>query len=155
MAVQFAAAMGCEVTAFSSTPDKEKEARSVGAHHFLSSREPLKTRRAGGFLDIILTTVFVDLDWMAYLRALKPNGKLCFLGAPPSPLAVPAGALQNGQKSICASVIGSRHTIREMLDFAARHGITAKTEVVPMAEVNAAIGKVRANRARYRMVLEA
>ena len=154
LAIQFAAAMGCEVTAFSATPDKEKEARSFGAHQFLSSREPLKSRRAGGFLDIILTTVFVDLDWAAYLRALRPNGTLCFLGAPPSPLSIPAVMLQSGQKSIGASVIGSRHMIAEMLDFAARHGITAKTEVMPRAEVNAALDKVRANRARYRMVLE-
>jgi uncharacterized zinc-type alcohol dehydrogenase-like protein len=43
--------------------------------------------------------------------------------------------------------------MREMLDFAARHGIEAKTEVVPMSEANAAIEKVRSNRARYRMVL--
>lgn len=155
LALQFAAAMGCEVTAFSASPDKEKEAKSFGAHHFLSSREPLKERRGGGFLDLILTTVFVDLDWTAYLKTLRPNGTLCFLGAPPSPLSIPVAMLQSGQKSVGASVIGSRHTIAEMLEFAARHGITAKTEVLPLAEVNTALDKVRSNRARYRMVLEA
>ena len=43
--------------------------------------------------------------------------------------------------------------MREMLDFAALHGVEAKTEVVPMSEANAAIEKVRSNGARYRMVL--
>jgi uncharacterized zinc-type alcohol dehydrogenase-like protein len=41
----------------------------------------------------------------------------------------------------------------EMLEFAARHGIKAKVEVMPMSAANAAIGRVAANRARYRMVL--
>jgi uncharacterized zinc-type alcohol dehydrogenase-like protein len=40
-----------------------------------------------------------------------------------------------------------------MLDFAARHGISAKTEAVPMDQVNSAIAKVRQGKARYRMVL--
>jgi uncharacterized zinc-type alcohol dehydrogenase-like protein len=62
-------------------------------------------------------------------------------------------ALVIGQKSIVGSVIGSRAGTREMLQFAARHGITAQAEVLPMAQVNAAIDKVRENRARYRMVL--
>ena len=70
-------------------------------------------------------------------------------------MSIPVAMLQSGQKSVGASVIGSRHTIAEMLEFAARHGITAKTEVLPLAEVNTALDKVRSNRARYRMVLEA
>jgi uncharacterized zinc-type alcohol dehydrogenase-like protein len=40
-----------------------------------------------------------------------------------------------------------------MLAFAARHGIRAQTESVPLNEANAAVEKVRSNRARYRMVL--
>jgi D-arabinose 1-dehydrogenase-like Zn-dependent alcohol dehydrogenase len=40
-----------------------------------------------------------------------------------------------------------------MLAFAAEHGIGAEVETVPMADVNAALRRVRENRARYRMVL--
>ena len=39
MALQFARAFGCEVTAISSTPVKEKQAREFDAHHFLASLE--------------------------------------------------------------------------------------------------------------------
>ena len=42
-----------------------------------------------------------------------------------------------------------------MLAFAARHGIGATTELMPLPQVNAAIEKVRAGKARYRMVLKA
>ena len=41
-----------------------------------------------------------------------------------------------------------------MLQFAKTHGITPKVEVMPAAEVNDAITKVRNNTARYRVVIE-
>jgi alcohol/geraniol dehydrogenase (NADP+) len=154
LALQFAHAFGCEVTAFSSTPDKEKEACSFGAHRFIASKNPAALKKAAGSLDFILSTVFGSLDWNAYLSLLRPNGKLCFVGVPAELIQIHVGALLGGQKSVCASVIGSRNTIREMLEFAARHEILARIEVVKMADVNAAIEKVRANKARYRMVLQ-
>ena len=42
----------------------------------------------------------------------------------------------------------------EMLDFAARHGITAETEVVPMSEINSAVSRLRKNEAPFRIVLK-
>lgn len=154
LALQFANAFGCEVTAFSSTPEKEKEARDFGAHRFVASTNPAALKKAVCSLDFILSTVFANLDWNQYLSLLRPNGKLCFVGVPAGPIQIHIDALLGGQKSVCASVIGSRSTIREMLDFAARHDIEAMTEVMPLADVNKAIEKVRANRARYRMVLK-
>lgn len=153
LALQFANAFGCEVTAFSSTPEKEKEARDFGAHHFIASTNPAALKKAAGSLDFILSTVFASLDWNTYLQLLRPNGRLCFVGVPAAPIQVHIGSILSGQKSICASVIGSRGTIREMLDFAARHDIEAMTEVMPLADVNKALEKLRANKARYRMVL--
>jgi uncharacterized zinc-type alcohol dehydrogenase-like protein len=153
LALQFARAIGCEVTAFSSTPEKETEAKSFGAHRFIASKEKGALEKAANSLDFIINTVFAGLDWAAYLNVLRPNGKLCFVGAPPTPIRIFAFPLLVGQKSICGSVIGSRSAIREMLDLAARHGIKTKTEIVPMDQVNAVITKVRENKARYRMVL--
>jgi uncharacterized zinc-type alcohol dehydrogenase-like protein len=155
LAVQFARAMGCEVTAISSSPDKEPEARSFGAHRFLATPEPKALRAAAGTLDLVLSTVFVPQDWMGLLGALRPNGVLCFVGAPAEPLRLPVGAILDGQKTLTASAIGSRPGIREMLAFAARHGIAAKTQVRPLAEADAALGETRKGRARYRIVLAA
>lgn len=155
LGLQFARTFGCDVTAFTSTPQKEKEARTFGAHHVVVNNDPSAMKRAAGSLDFILTTANVDLDWNVYLNCLRPNGKLCFVGVPQGPLMVPAFALITGRKSVCGSPIGSRTMMSEMLEFAARHNIVAKTEVVPMGEVNAAIDRVRSNQARYRMVLRA
>ena len=77
------------------------------------------------------------------------------VGAVGEPLEIPAGSLLSGQKTITGSAIGSRHLIREMLQFAERHEVRPETEVVPMSDVNRAIDRVRRNEARYRRVLAA
>jgi uncharacterized zinc-type alcohol dehydrogenase-like protein len=155
LALQFARAMGCEVTAISTSPDKEPEARSFGAHRFVATRERNALRSAASSLDFVLSTVFAAQDWPALVGTLKPNGVLCVVGGPPEPISVPAFALIGAQKTIAGSVIGGRPTIREMLEFAARHGVAAKTELRPMSEANAGLDHVRAGRARYRVVLAA
>jgi len=154
MALQFARAMGCEVTAFSSTPEKADEARGFGAQRFVVTRDPKALAAERGRHDFILSTLFAPLDWAAYVQALRPNGKLIFVGVPSAPIDLPPGLLLGGQKSIGGSAIGSRHVIAEMLEFAARHKIEAQTETLPMRDVNAAFARLRANKARYRIVLE-
>ena len=154
LALQFARAWGCVVTAFSSSADKEGEAREFGAHHFASSVDASALEKADLGQDLILSTVHKGLDWEAYVNLLRPYGRLCFVGAIfDKPIQISALSLIWGNKSVCGSLLGNRSCMREMFDFAARHGIEAKTEVVPMSEANAAIQKVRSNRARYRMVL--
>jgi alcohol/geraniol dehydrogenase (NADP+) len=154
LAIRFARAMGCEVTAFSTSPDKHAEAKTFGAHNFVVSKDAEQLRRATASIDVLLSAVTADLDWETWLRILRPKGTLVVLGASPGKLNVAVNSLISTHKSISGSAIGTRSIIREMLDFAARHGIGAQTEVVPMGEVNAAIEKVRTNRARYRMVLK-
>lgn len=153
LALQFARAFGCEVTAFSSTPAKEAEAKKFGAHHFATSTDPAALAGLRSSFDFLLSTVQTDLDWNAYLNLLRPKGKLCVVGASPQPLSIPAFALIVGQKTVCGSNTGGRPTILEMLDFAARHGIRPQVELKPMAEANAALARLASNQARYRLVL--
>lgn len=154
LALQFAAAFGCEVTAFSTTSDKEDEARSFGATRFILSTDAAQMKAARNSLDFILVTIHVNLDWKPYLRILRPNGALCFLGVIQDDLKISAMHLMDKQLSIHGGAIGSRSMTREMLMFAARHHIVAQTEVMPLSDVNAALEKVRNNQARYRMVLK-
>lgn len=154
LALQFARALGYEVTAFSHSPDKEKEARHFGAARFVGSTRKSDLAKLTRSFDFILITSYVKLDWAAYLGMLRPNGRLIVVGAVNEPLEIPSGAIISGQKGVVGSVIGSRPMIKDMLNFAARHHIAAQTEVLPLAQVNAALDKVRENKVRYRMVLE-
>jgi uncharacterized zinc-type alcohol dehydrogenase-like protein len=153
MALQFARVFGAEVTAFSSSPAKEKEALAFGAHHFVNTRESKSLKSLAGCFDFILSTITADQDWPAYVAALRPHGTLCFVGAPAKPVALPVFPLVMGMKSVTGSNIGSPLQIREMLDVAARHGVKAQTERFPMTKANEAVAKVRKNNIRYRAVL--
>jgi uncharacterized zinc-type alcohol dehydrogenase-like protein len=153
IAIQFAKVFGAEVTAFSTTVSKEEEARSLGAHHFVNSRESKAMKDVAGTLDFILNTANADQDWNVYIQALRPNGTLCFVGVPPSPVSLHAFPLIAGVRTVTGSPIGSPQRIREMLDVAARHGVKATTECFAMAKANEAIERVKKNKVRYRAVL--
>ena len=155
LAVRFAAALGCEVVAFSSSPDKDAAIRAMGAHDVVRSTDPRELRLQAGRLDLLVATAPAQLDWIAYVQALRPGGVLCLVGAAPDLLRVPAALLLTGQKVICGSDIGDRATMRAMLAFAARHGVAPTIETRPMHEVNLGVEQVRANKARYRIVLQA
>ncbi len=153
LAVQFARAFGAEVTAFSSSPAKEADARSLGADHFVNSRETKSLKKLAGEFDLILSTMEADQDWSAYIAALRPQGTLCFVGSPPGVLGVPVFPLISGCKVITGSPGGSPRMIREMLHVAERHKVQAITERFPMAKANDAVSKVKKNNVRYRAVL--
>ena len=153
LAIQFARIFGAHVTAFSTTLAKEEEARTMGAHHFVNSRESKSMKEVAGTIDFILTTVNADQDWSSYVQALRPNGALWFVGVPPSPVSVSAFPLVSGMRTIGGSPIGSPYVLREMLDVAARHGVKAVTERFPMEKANEAIDKVKKGKVRYRAVL--
>jgi uncharacterized zinc-type alcohol dehydrogenase-like protein len=153
IAIQFARVFGAEVTAFSSSAGKEEEVRALGAHNFVNSRESKAMKEVVGKMDFILTTVNADQDWGVYVSALRPTGTLCFVGVPPSPVAVHAFPLISGLRSISGNPTGPPNRIREMLDVAARHGVKATTELFPMNKANEAIEKVKKNKVRYRAVL--
>ena len=154
IAILMLRAFGCEITAFSTSESKREEALAMGAHHFVPSKEPRELLKQSGRFHLLLSTVPAKLDWITYLKALRPNGTLCLVGSPPGFLQIPAASLFAGQKTISASEIADRATIAEMLRFSARHGIKPVVETMPLDQVNAAIERVRKNEARYRMVLE-
>lgn len=154
-ALQFLNKWGCEVTAFSSNPDKADEARSMGAHHVVNSRDDSALEAIAGNLDLVLSTVNVDLNWDHYFAALRPNGRLHSVGVPPTPIGAHAFTLISGQKSLSGSPLGSPATNATMLEFCARHGIEAITETFPMSRLNDAMAHLEAGKARYRIVLEA
>ncbi len=153
LALQFARAFGADVTAFSTSVNKEQDALSLGAHHFVNTRDSKGLKSLAGHFDLILSTINADQDWNTYLQALRPTGTLVFVGVPPSPLALSAFPLVAGQRNVAGSPIGSPWQLREMLDVAARHGVKAQTERFAFDKVNTALDKVRKNHVRYRAVL--
>lgn len=155
LALKFARAWGCEVTAFTSSDAKRDEALQLGAHRVVSSVDPKAMKAVAGRLDMVLVTVNVMLNWKALMGTLAPNGRLHLVGILPQPMEVEAFPLIGGQRSVSGSPTGSRQDIDTMLEFAARHGIAPQTEHFPMSRINDALDHLRAGKARYRVVLDA
>lgn len=153
LGLQFARAFGAEVTALSTSLDKEAEAARMGADHFVNTRDAAEMRRLAGSFDFVLSTVSADQDWQALVNSLRPKGTLCVVGVPPSPMALQAFPLIGGQRALSGSPTGSPRDLHEMLDVAARHNIKAMTERFAMAEANEAIARVKKSKVRYRAVL--
>ena len=153
-ALQFLNKWGCDVTAFTSTGAKADEARRMGAHRIVNSRSDDELDAVAGTYDFIISTVNVDLAWGKYVAALGPKGRLHTVGAVPSPMPIGAFDLLMAQRSVSGSPLGSPATTAKMLEFCARHGIEAVTEVFPMSRANEALEHLHAGKARYRVILE-
>src|SRR5215475_10846175 len=93
MAVKFAAAYGCDVTAFTSSENKFDEAKGFGANHVVSSKDSAAIGKLGGSFDLLISTVNVKLDWDAVIGMLAPNGRLHNVGAVLEPIPVAAFSL--------------------------------------------------------------
>ena len=59
-----------------------------------------------------------------------------------------------GRKILAGSNIGGLKETQEMLDFAAKHNITADVEVIPMDYVNTAMERLLKSDVRYRFVID-
>lgn len=155
MALKFARAWGCEVTAFTSSPSKRDEALALGAHRTLSSVDLTELKAAAGSLDFLLITVGASLEWDALINTLAPKGRMHLVGVVTDQMKYRSGGLLSWQRSVSASPTPSPRVLARMLDFAARHGIAPQVERFPMSRVNEAVAHLRAGKARYRVVLDA
>lgn len=154
MAIKFLKSWGCEVTAFSGSASKTDELKAMGAHRVVNSRDPQAIQEIAGTLDFIVTTVNVPLEWDAYINALRPLGRLHFVGAVLEPVGFQVFGILGGQKQISASPTGNPIDMATMLEFAGRHQIEPIVEYFPLDKVNEAMQHLRDGKAKYRIVLE-
>ncbi|KAH7520423.1 probable mannitol dehydrogenase [Ziziphus jujuba] len=155
LAVKFAKAFGMKVTVISTSPAKRNEAvEKLGADSFLVSHDQEQLQAAMGTMDSIMDTVSASHSLLPLVGLLKTNGKLILLGAPAPPPELPILPLILGRKLIAGSACGGMKETEEMVDFAAKHNITADIEVVPMDYVNTAFERLAKNDVKYRFVID-
>lgn len=155
MGVQIAHALGAEVTVLSQTLSKQDDGLRLGADRYFATSDRETFRDLRGSFDVILNTVSAVIDLRSYLGLLDVDGTIVCVGAPAEALALNAGSLIAGRRSIAGSNIGGIRETQEMLDFCAEHGITAQIEVIPASAINAAYERVLASDVRYRFVIDA
>jgi len=154
MGVKWGVAFGADVTVLSTSPSKERDAKALGAHHFVVTSDEEQLKAVQGSFDFILDTVAADHDIPLYLSLLKTNGTHILVGAPPKPMEIPAFALIPGRKSVAGSTIGGIAETQEMLDFAAEHNIVSDIELIDIKDIASAYERMVKGDVRYRFVID-
>jgi uncharacterized zinc-type alcohol dehydrogenase-like protein len=154
VAVQFAHAMGADVTVLSLSANKKEEALSFGADHYFSTNDPATFSELAGRFDLILNTVSANLNVDAYLSLLRVDGTLVNVGAPAEQDKYSVFSLILGRRSLAGTLVGGIRETQEMLDFAAEHAIAPKIEVIRADQVDDAYERVLRNDVRYRFVID-
>ena len=154
MAVKIAAAMGAEVTLFSSTDKKREDAKRLGASEYVVSTDDKQMAKQAGRLDFILNTVSGAHDLTSLVLALRLDGTMCLVGVPEHPPALPVFPLLMARRNISGSGIGGIPETQEMLDFCAKHKLVSDVEVIPIQKVNEAYERLAKADVRYRFVID-
>ncbi len=153
MAIKIAKAMGAQVTVFTTSQPKADDARRLGADAVILSTDTTQMSNCPK-QDMILDTVSATHDVNVYLNLLKVDGSLVLVGLPNEPLGVNAFNVVNGRKSFSGSNIGGIAETQEVLDFCARHHITADIELINIQEVNQAFERLEKGQVKYRFVID-
>jgi uncharacterized zinc-type alcohol dehydrogenase-like protein len=154
MGVKLANAFGAHVVVFTTSPGKTKDAKRLGAHEVVLSKDEKQMAKHENSFDFILDTVAAKHDINAYLKLLKRDATLAQVGVPSQPLEVQVSNLIFGRKKFTGSLIGGIQETQEMLDFCGKHGITSDIELVPIQKVNEAYERLLKSDVKYRFVID-
>ena len=154
MGVKLAASMGAEVTVFSTSPSKEEDARKLGAHNFVVSKEPENMKRLAGQFDFVLDTVSAPHDLNEYLNLLGFNGVMVIVGVPENPAPVAAFSLISNNRTLAGSSIGGIPETQEMLDYCFVNDIVSEIEMIPIQQIEEAYERTIKADVRYRFVID-
>jgi uncharacterized zinc-type alcohol dehydrogenase-like protein len=154
MGVKIAAAMGAEVTVFSTSPRKEPDAKRLGAREFVVSTAPNAMKGIANRFNVILDTVSGSHDLNGYLNALRRDGTLVVVGVSVEPAPIAIFPLIMGRRRMAGSIIGGIRETQEMLDFCGKHNIPADIEIIPIKDVEKAYERTIKGDVRYRFVID-
>lgn len=154
MALKFANALGAEVTLFSRSTGKVADAKRLGAHEVIITKEQEALENQANRFDFIIDTVSASHNINAYLGVLKRDGVLCLVGVPPEPIPVGAFNLIMPRRQLAGSLIGGIAETQEMLDFCDERGIVCEIEKIRIDQINEAYERMLKSDVKYRFVID-
>lgn len=154
LAIQFAAKMGCRVVVLSGSDRKKAEALKLGAHEFVATKGA-KELKVAAPINRLLVTAAVPPDWDLILPIMAPRSAIYPLSVNQGKLEIPYMGLILQGIAVQGSLVAPRILHRQMLEFAALHGIKPIVERFPMTEegIKEAMEKLEKGEVYYRAVL--
>lgn len=156
MAVQIAKAMGAEVTVFTTSADKEADARRFGASDVVVNYDESKMAGLRRKFDFILATVPYQFDMNPLIHTLKRDATLCLVGIGRSdqPNQLAPFTTIVGRNRFAGSLIGSIKETQQVIDFCAEHRIAPQITLIKPSEISRSWQEVVDKKARYRYVID-
>lgn len=154
LAIKIAKAMGAHVVVFTTSPSKVDDAKRLGADEAVLSSDTEQMKKYAGKIHLIIDTVSAKHDVNTYLNLLKHDGSVVLVGLPPEQLSVGAFNIVHGRRSFSGSNIGGIAETQEMLDFCAKHNITADIELIKIQQINEAFERLEKGDVKYRFVID-
>lgn len=157
LAIQFAAKMGCRVVVLSGTDSKRAQALELGAHKFIAMKglDTEKELKDLWPISRLLVTTSAQPAWDALLPMMAPKGRIYPLSVSAGDLVIPYMPLILNGITVQGSLVATRAVHREMLAFAATHGVRPVIETFPMTVegIREALDKLQKGTIKYRAVL--
>ncbi|MBE3049166.1 NAD(P)-dependent alcohol dehydrogenase [Candidatus Bathyarchaeota archaeon] len=158
LAIQFAAKKGCRVVVLSGSDRKREQAMQLGAHKFIAMNKgegKELARDEAWLIDRLIVTAAAPPDWKVILPMLAPRASIFPLSVSFDNIDIPYLPVILWGIRVQGSLVATRAVHREMLAFAALHGIKPITEKFPMTEkgIVEAMDKLDKGQVNYRAVL--
>lgn len=155
MAIKLAKALGAKVTLFSRSPEKENDAKGLGADHVVISTDQQQMAGVKNKFDLIIDTVPYVHDVNEYIPTLAISGTIVLVGylGPLDPMLNTVPMIL-GRKTVAGSVIGGIAETQEMLDFCGKHNIVSEIEIIKIQDINNAYERMLKSDVRYRFVID-
>src|SRR6185436_3721967 len=153
MGVKLANAMGAHVVVFTTSPNKTADAKRLGAHEVVVSKNASDMEKQAGSFDFVLNTVSAVMDLGPYINLLKRDATMAQVGAPSEPMPLDAFNLLFKRRSLAGSIIGGLRETQEMLDFCAAHNVACDIEMIKIQQINEAYERLLKGDVKYRFVI--
>lgn len=156
MAIKLAKGLGAEVSLFSRTPGKTKDAIALGADHVIISTNDSEMKDVANKFNLIIDTVPYEHDINPYMNTLTVNGTLVLVGfiGEFNDTAISTRPLIYKRRSVAGSLIGGIKETQEMLDFCGEKNIVSEIEVINIQDINEAYERMLKSDVKYRFVID-
>ena len=155
LAIQFLAKMGHEVTAVTSTIEKEKFIKSLGATAVITLKDNNIFQNHQGKYDFVINTVPDSVNFETYLSLTAPCGYFVQSAMPDisDNISFNTFSLVYNEIHVVGSLSGSRADTKEMLDFCAKNNIYPVIEEFSFEDFPKALDKLENGKPIFRCVV--
>ena len=156
LAVKLATALGAEVTVFTTSPGKLKDAQRFGAKDVVINREGADFSQFNHVFDFALDTVPYKHDLNRFIPLLKRDATYCRVGVGKVVDSNEIGQMNLVlyRNALAGSNTGGIRETQEMINFCALNKIKPEITKISMNGIDDAWTKVFEKAARYRYVID-